>query len=98
MELELLFQNVVNSFAFYNNQVAVAVSGGVDSIILLHLMNNWAKKNKLPLPIALTVNHGLRSESQKEADFVVSYAKELGAKESFILNWEKQNIKGNIQL
>nr|CAH7718724.1 unnamed protein product [Callosobruchus chinensis] len=47
---------------------------------------------------ALTVNHGLRSESQKEADFVTSYAKELGAKESFILNWEKQNIKGNIQL
>nr|CAH7767312.1 unnamed protein product [Callosobruchus chinensis] len=37
-------------------------------------------------------------ESQKEADFVISYAKELGAKESFILNWEKQNIKGNIQL
>ncbi|MBA8758412.1 tRNA lysidine(34) synthetase TilS [Wolbachia pipientis] len=98
MELELLFQNVVNSFAFYNNQVAVAVSGGVDSIVLLHLMTNWAKKNKLSLPIALTVNHGLRPESQKEADFVVSYAKELGAKESFILNWEKQNIKGNIQL
>ncbi len=61
-------------------------------------MTNWAKKNKLSLPIALTVNHGLRSESQKEADFVTSYAKELGAKESFILNWEKQNIKGNIQL
>ncbi|WP_265034883.1 MULTISPECIES: tRNA lysidine(34) synthetase TilS [unclassified Wolbachia] len=97
MELELLFQNIANSFAFHN-QIAVAVSGGVDSIVLLHLMNNWAKKNKLSLPIALTVNHGLRSESQKEADFVVSYAKELGAKESFILNWEKQNIKGNIQL
>lgn len=25
-----------------------------------------------------------------------SYAKELGAKESFMLNWEKQNIKGEI--
>lgn len=98
MRLELSFQNIVNKFAFHDNQVAVAVSGGVDSTVLLHLMINWAKKNKLLVPIALTVNHELRSESQKEADFVVSYAKELGAKESFVLNWEKQNIKGNIQL
>uniref|UniRef100_UPI003340DEDF tRNA lysidine(34) synthetase TilS n=1 Tax=Wolbachia endosymbiont (group B) of Pilophorus perplexus TaxID=3066160 RepID=UPI003340DEDF len=98
MKLELLFQNIVNKFAFHDNQVAIAVSGGVDSVVLLHLMINWAKKNKPSLPIALTVNHGLRSESQKEADFAVSYAKELGAKESLMLNWEKKNIKGNIQL
>lgn len=98
MELELLLQNIVSDFAFHNNQVAVAVSGGVDSVVLLHLMINWAKKGKFLIPTVLTVNHGLRLESQEEAHFVVSYAKELGAKESFILNWEKKNIKGNIQL
>jgi tRNA(Ile)-lysidine synthase len=97
MELESLFQNTINNFAVHNNEVAVAVSGGVDSIVLLHLITNWAKKQQHPLPTALTVNHGLRSESQQEAEFVVSYAKELGAKESFILNWKKQNIKCNVQ-
>lgn len=95
MELELLFQNIIKGFALHNNKVAVAVSGGVDSITLLHLMINWTKKT---LPVVLTVNHGLRPESQEEAEFVVNYAKELGVKESFILNWEKQNVKGSVQL
>ncbi|QOD38658.1 tRNA lysidine(34) synthetase TilS [Candidatus Wolbachia massiliensis] len=98
MELDLLFQNVIKRLATHNNKVAVAVSGGVDSIALLHLMIGWTKKRQCLPPIALTVNHGLRSESQKEAEFVVNYAKELGVKESFILHWEKQNVKGNVQL
>lgn len=91
------FQNVIDSFAVHNDQIAVAVSGGIDSIVLLHLITNWAKRIQHPLPIALTVDHGLRPESQQEADFVVNYAKKLGL-ESFILNWEKQEVKGNIQL
>ncbi|MDR2609523.1 MAG: tRNA lysidine(34) synthetase TilS, partial [Rickettsiales bacterium] len=97
MELELLFQDVIKGFAIHNNKVAVAVSGGIDSIALLYLMINWTKKRQCPLPIVLTVNHALRPESQEEAEFVVSYAKELGVEESFILKWEKQNIKGNVQ-
>ncbi|MDM8335418.1 tRNA lysidine(34) synthetase TilS [Wolbachia pipientis] len=97
MGLESLFQNIIKGFTTYSNKVAVAVSGGVDSITLLHLMTNWAKKRHLSFPITLTVNHGLRPESQGEAEFVVNYAKELGVKESFILNWEKQNVKGNVQ-
>ncbi|MDG7056338.1 MAG: tRNA lysidine(34) synthetase TilS [Wolbachia endosymbiont of Meromenopon meropis] len=97
MELESLFQDIVESFAIPNDRIAVAISGGIDSITLLHLMINWTKKRFYPTPIALTVNHALRPESENEAEFAVSYAKELGVKSSFILNWKKQNIKSNIQ-
>ncbi|AAW70742.1 tRNA lysidine(34) synthetase TilS [Wolbachia endosymbiont of Brugia malayi] len=97
MELESLFQDIMDGFAVYNNKVAVAVSGGIDSIVLLHLITSWAEKRQCPPPIALAVNHGLRPESQEEVEFVVSYAKELGVKKSFILNWKRQNIKGNVQ-
>ncbi|MDD9331402.1 MAG: tRNA lysidine(34) synthetase TilS [Wolbachia sp.] len=98
MKLELSFQNIISNFAICNNKVAVAVSGGIDSIVLLHLITNWTRKNNLPFPTALTVNHGLRPESKEEADFVINYAKEFGILESFILNWEKENVKGNTQL
>ncbi|QKX01396.1 tRNA lysidine(34) synthetase TilS [Wolbachia endosymbiont of Cruorifilaria tuberocauda] len=98
MELESLFQNIIKNFVIHNNKVAVAVSGGIDSITLLHLMVSWTKRIQYSLPVSLTVNHGLRSESKEEAEFVLGYAKKLGVKESFILNWEKQNIKGNVQL
>ncbi|MGL9732857.1 MAG: tRNA lysidine(34) synthetase TilS [Wolbachia sp.] len=97
MELESSFQDEINGFAIHNNKITVAVSGGIDSIALLHLMINWTKKRQYPLPIVLTVNHELRPESKEEIEFVISYAKELGVEESFILKWEKQNIKGNVQ-
>lgn len=96
MKLELLFQNIIDNFATCGNKVAVAVSGGIDSIVLLHLIINWTRKKNFSLPTALIVDHRLRPESQEEANFVSSYVKQLGV-ESFILNWERQSIAGNIQ-
>lgn len=53
--------------------VAVAVSGGADSLALLRLANA-----AFPVVQLLTMDHGLRAESATEADMVVERARELG--------------------
>lgn len=93
--LQLRFQELITSLLPPSKTVAVAVSGGVDSIVLLHLMTKFLKK-RTP-PIVLTVNHNLRIESSEEANFVANYAKQLGIK-SFILEWKRTSeITSNIQ-
>jgi len=47
---------------------AVAVSGGGDSLALMHLLRDFAKAHRLAAPIVLTVDHGLRKSSAQEAN------------------------------
>lgn len=44
---------------------------------LLHLVTHWARARGVPLHV-LTVDHGLRSESAGEADFVHGVSRDLG--------------------
>ena len=56
---------------------AVATSGGVDSVLLLHLLvEAFAQRNLKPA--VLHVDHGLRSTSANDATFVADLAKKLG--------------------
>jgi tRNA(Ile)-lysidine synthase len=57
---------------------AVAVSGGGDSVALMHLLRDWAKR-RAP-PIVLTVDHGLQPGSAAAARKVVRWARALGLK------------------
>jgi len=57
---------------------AVAVSGGSDSLALMLLLRDWAKKAGLPPPVALSVDHALRPESGREASKVLRWAKAAG--------------------
>lgn len=57
-------------------RVAVAVSGGSDSMALLLLAREWAKDGTKIL--ALTVDHGLRDASADEAAQVAGWCAELG--------------------
>ena len=47
----------------------IAVSGGSDSIALFHIMTEWESENKPKIFVA-SVDHGLRSESRSEVEFV----------------------------
>lgn len=79
----------------YLTNIAVAVSGGVDSMVLLYLADLWAKKHSKNLTI-LTVNHNLRSLAAFECDSVIAAANQLSHK-AVILNWQGDRYKSNMQ-
>jgi len=57
-----------------NDIVGVALSGGQDSMSLLHLLNE--NKERLNIEImAIHINHKMRENSDKEASFVKDYCK-----------------------
>ena len=59
--------------------MALAVSGGSDSVALMHLAKSWADANHPDLKLSiLTVDHGLRPESAGEAEQVGEWAGAMG--------------------
>ncbi len=65
--------------------LAVALSGGSDSLALLHLVSGWARLNGRPV-IVLTVDHGLQSDSAAWAMRCAAMAAERGRAHR-ILRW-----------
>jgi tRNA(Ile)-lysidine synthase len=79
------------------NRMALAVSGGRDSLALMFLINKWLKNNKFKKDIVvLTVNHQLREESNAECAEVSLIAEGYGFHHK-ILIWHHGNIKTSIQ-
>jgi tRNA(Ile)-lysidine synthase len=75
---------------------AVAVSGGGDSLALMHLLARWAKSTKATAPVILVVDHGLRAESRKEAQAAARKAKRLGLAAT-VLRWAGPHPKKGIE-
>ena len=66
-------KNIEKKYTFEKNPyVAVAVSGGPDSMSLLFLMNAFIKYKKGKL-MALIVDHRIRKNSKEEAKFISTY-------------------------
>jgi tRNA(Ile)-lysidine synthase len=76
---------------------AVAVSGGGDSLALLHLAARWAGAAKKTAPLVLVVDHGLRPGSAGQARGVAKAARALGL-ETLLLRWAPQkSLKGGLE-
>lgn len=76
-------------------RLGVAVSGGGDSMALLHLLTRCFPPDTVALH-AVTVDHGLRAEAADEAAFVGRFAESLGVSHD-ILRWEDWDGTGNMQ-
>ena len=75
--------------------IGIAVSGGGDSLALLLLTVEWARRNKRYVKSA-TIDHGLRPESRSECEYVNKIATQLLVKHS-TLTWSKKS-SGNMQM
>jgi len=75
--------------------IAVAVSGGPDSLSLAFLAKCYALKKKVDIKCYI-VNHKLRKESSLEANKVKSILKKIGIN-CKILNWNGKKPSSNIQ-
>jgi tRNA(Ile)-lysidine synthase len=75
---------------------AVAVSGGGDSKALMLLLADWARAASRPLPVVLTVDHGLTPDSARIAQNVVQSAKHHGL-EAHKLVWKGTKPEADVE-
>lgn len=78
--------------------LAVAVSGGVDSMALMLMLVAWRELigENAPELSVLSVDHGLRREAAEEVEFVARISRQYGlAHKAF--RWSGANSDGNIQ-
>ncbi|AAU03574.1 tRNA lysidine(34) synthetase TilS [Rickettsia typhi] len=92
-KFEYNINNLVGNFGL--SKIAIAVSGGSDSVALLYLANIWAEKNNIELFI-ISVDHNLRAQSKQENYYIQSISNNLKRK-YYNLSFDHQNNFSNLQ-
>lgn len=77
------------------SMIGVAVSGGSDSMALLHLLHDFCGTYRIDLQ-AVTVDHRLRPEAAAEADMVAQRCATIGVPHT-TLTWDDWHGQGNLQ-
>jgi len=103
-----IYENLKSQFRKYpelikyvqnsESKVSVAVSGGADSMVLLHLLWRLSKDWKFNLCI-ITVNHNIKKKEESFADVVIvkEFAKKLGL-DLFVKEYEPGFIEGEAKI
>jgi tRNA(Ile)-lysidine synthase len=92
----------IQNFAFQNDLwgkgsgIVLGVSGGPDSVCLLDIFSQLAKKYDFRLHIA-HVNYGLRGEDSKKDELFVRKLGEKYGMEVSVLQPKKADYKGNME-
>lgn len=91
-------EGLAHLFASLNQAsgILAAVSGGPDSIALMHGLARWRAAGAKPPVLVATVDHGLRPEAAAEAAFVAREAAALGLPHR-ILTWTGAKPRTGIQ-
>lgn len=89
------FHSLIHSLAPRPGRMAVAVSGGPDSMALALLVKDWCASQNFPPPLGLIVDHALRNESADEAAEVQKRLASLGIKAE-ILHWDHAPVTTRI--
>ena len=89
----LSIERKIDLSLFETGKVAVGVSGGADSLALVLLLAELLGKKRI---VALTVDHGLRKESFREANYVARLMNEYGI-EHHILAWKGEKPTQGIE-
>ena len=96
---EVIFSEIINSFNDFFKlskkpvDVSVALSGGIDSLVILHALSELKLKLKLKLS-AIHINHDLSKDADDWLAFCHKECKKLGV--PFVS--EKVNIKPNLSM
>lgn len=70
-----MFSEVIRTIEALPSPLIIAVSGGIDSMVLLHL----AIQAKSPKELMIVhIDHMIRQESSEDAKFVQSYSRSQG--------------------
>ena len=92
-KFEYNINNLIGNFGL--SKIAVAVSGGSDSVALLYLANIWADKNNIEL-FVISVDHNLRAQSKQETHYIQNISNSLNRKH-YSLSFDHQNNFSNLQ-
>lgn len=90
-ELEELFAPLAEA-----SLIALAVSGGADSLALLDAVDRWRRRPRRPRVVVLTVDHRLRRGSGAEAVAVAKIARARGMT-ARVLAWKGPRPKSDIE-